>query len=220
MATSVGRRSAAVSLLTALGLAMTVALAGPVSAHESREVGPYTFTVGWWEEPAFANQPNGPEITVVERKTEDPIVEEVELEVELVFGDESMTAEMEPAFVVDVFGEPGNYQADIFPTRPGTYTFHFTGTIEGEEIDEEFTSGPETFSDVNAPAEFAFPAADPSNAELADRLEQESAEVAAAADDASSAGTLALIAIIIGGVGLIAGATGTTLALRRRGGSG
>lgn len=205
-------RRGGVIALAVTALLMTASLA---SAHESREVGPYEFVVGWSDEPAFANQPNGPEVTITDAKG-DPVVEGVELEVEITFGDESMTAEMEPAFVVGVFGEPGNYNTDIFPTRPGTWVFHFTGTVEGEEIDEEFTSGPETFNDVEDPATTAFPIADPNNAELADRLEQESAELAAAADDASSAGTLALIAIVVGGVALLAGLTLGGLALRRR----
>lgn len=169
--------------------------AGPASAHETREVGDYTFVVGWYDEPAFANQPNGPEVTITTGK-EEPIVEDVELEVDVIFGEESVTYPLEPAFVVDVFGDPGNYNADLYPTRPGTYTFHIYGTVEGQEVDEEFTSGEETFSDIEDPAEIAFPAADPNPAELATRLESE-------ADEASGARTFGVIGLVLGIIALL-----------------
>jgi hypothetical protein len=184
---------------------VSVLLAGPASAHESRQVGPYGVTVGWWSEPAFANQPNGPEIAI--SKGEDPVVEEVDLQVEVIYGDESTTYELEPAFVVGVFGDPGSYNADLVPTRSGTWEFHITGSIEGEDLDETFTSGPETFSDIIDPAELAFPAADPSNAELAERLERENqrlnAALTTAEDDASSARTFAYIGIGVGVMALL-----------------
>jgi hypothetical protein len=192
----VRRRAGAVLVAVIAALVVPVMLAGPAAAHETRKVGDYTFVVGWSTEPAFANIPNGPEVTITKGPKEDPVVEDVELEVEVIFGDESVTVGLEPAFVVGVFGDPGNYDADLFPTRPGTYTYHFTGTVEGQEIDEEFTSGPETFSDINDPAEVAFPAADPNNAQLASRLDEE-------ADEASGARTLGLIGLLLGAVALL-----------------
>ena len=199
------------------GLALPIVIAAPAAAHETREVGGLTMVVGFGTEPAFENEPNAASLSL--SRGEDPVVEGVELDVEVVFGDQSTTMELEPGFVVGAFGEPGSYEADFIPTRPGTYTFHITGTVGDQEIDEELTSGPDTFSDVNARAEASFPAADPSNAELAERLEQESARVqeqaAAASDDASAANTLALIALIVGGVALGAGATSWALGRRR-----
>lgn len=192
----VRRRASAVLVAVIAALVAPILLAGPAAAHETREVGDYTFVVGWSTEPAFANIPNGPEVTITKGPKEDPILEDVELEVEVIFGEESVTVGLEPAFVVGVFGDPGNYDADLFPTRPGTYTYHFTGTVEGQEIDEEFTSGPETFSDINDPAEVAFPAADPNNAQLASRLDEE-------ADEASGARTLGLIGLLLGAVALL-----------------
>jgi hypothetical protein len=194
-------------LVGVLGAGSIVMLtAGPAAAHETREVGEYTFVVGWWTEPAFANVPNGPEVTITKGPKEDPIVEDVELEADVIFGEESVTYPLEPAFVVGVFGDPGNYNADLFPTRPGTYTFHIYGTVEGQDVDEEFTSGEETFSDVEDPASLAFPAADPNNAQLASRLEEE-------ADSASGARTLGLIGVVVGAVALLM--AGVVLARRR-----
>jgi len=199
-----------------VALAAIPLAAAPAAAHGHIVVGDYSLTIGWWSEPAFANIPNGPEVTVVHQETEEPVVKDVDLQVDLTFGEETATYPLEPAFVVGVFGDPGSYNADLVPTRPGTYEFRIYGTIEGEEVDETMVSGPDTFSDINDPAELAFPIADPSNAELGDRLEQESGrladavaaaedDAAAARDDASGARTLAFVAIAIGAVALFAG---------------
>jgi len=199
------------------GLAVPLVVAAPAAAHETREAGGLTMVVGFGTEPAFENEPNAASLSL--SRGEDPVVEGVELDVEVVFGDQSTTMELEPGFVVGAFGEPGSYEADFIPTRPGTYTFHITGTVGDQEIDEEFTSSPDTFSDVNARSEVSFPAADPSTAELAERLEQESGRVqelaAAASGDADRASTLALIALIVSGVALLAGLTIGGMALRR-----
>ncbi|HYH27896.1 MAG TPA: hypothetical protein VEA19_03850 [Actinomycetota bacterium] len=189
-----------VRLVLASGLFCLIpAMASPAWAHETRQVGDYELVVGWWQEPAFAGQPNGPEVTVT--KGGDPVNEGVELEVELVFGSETMTYPLEAAFVVGVFGDEGNYNANLVPTRPGTYTYRLTGTIEGNQIEEEFTSGPETFGDIEDPAELAFPAVDPSQAELASRLERETQRLNEEVDAASSARTFGFVGM---GVGLLA----------------
>jgi glucose-6-phosphate isomerase len=128
--------------------------------------------------------------------------------------------DMEPWFFFEggdlVFGEPGEYRADFVPSQPGKYTFHFTGTIDGEEIDEEMTSGPDTFSVVEDAASASFPTVEaPSNAELATRIDEESARTAdavaaaeaaaASADDAaSSARTVGMVGVVLGAIGIIA----------------
>jgi hypothetical protein len=190
----------------ALIVGAVVALSGsPAWAHETREVGDYEFVVGWYDEPAFAYHKNGPEVTIADGRG-DPVVEGVDLQVEITFEGETMTAELEPAFVVGAFGDPGNYSTDIFPTRAGTWEFRIFGTVEDQEVDEVFTSGPETFSDILDPGEVAFPVDDPSLAELSDQVEQLSAEVGAedeGADEAASARTLAYVGIGTGLLGLI-----------------
>ena len=102
------------------------------------------------------------------------------------------------------------------PSQPGKYTFHFTGTVDGEKIDEEMTSGPKTFYEVTDLAESEFPAVNaPSGDELATRIDQEAArtdeavaaakaEAASAEDAASSARTVAIIGVIVGAIGVIA----------------
>ena len=199
-----------------IGLALLVA--NPAFAHETRKVGAYEFVVGFAGEPAFAGPQNGVSLSVTDAKSGDPVVKGVDLEVELGFGesDETMTLPIEPEFVVGVFGEPGSYGAAFFPTRPGAYTFHFTGTIGSQDIDESFTSGPDTFSEAEDPAAVSFPVKDPTNGELAQRLDQEFPRLTGATEDAKDAAdgakTLtyvalgaAVLALILAGVAMARG---------------
>src|SRR5919108_3315215 len=209
------RRAATVCAIAFVGASTLILSASPASAHERRQVGEYEFVVGWWTEPAFANQPNGPEVTI--SKGGKPVVEGVALSADVTFGEETTTYEMEPAFVVGIFGEPGNYNADLVPTRPGTWVFRMYGTVEGTDVDETFTSGPETFSDILDPASVAFPRADPNNADLSERIQTEADRVATLESetekDVSSARTLGLIGLIVGALGLIAAVAVGTMAL-------
>src|ERR671918_3240962 len=134
------RRAVTVLALAVLCVTTLILFAPAAAAHETRRVGEYEFVVGWWTEPAFANQPNGPEVTI--SRAGKPVVEGVALSVDVIFGEEITTYELEPAFVVGVFGEPGNYNADLIPTRPGTWTYRIYGTVEDLDVDEVFTSGP------------------------------------------------------------------------------
>jgi len=212
-------------------IAATIVTLGPAtaSAHEGRTQGDLEMVVGFGTEPAYAGQPTRVQLSLVHDG--EPVVDLGDtLDVGVSFGDEAMTLRLEPNFAVGAFGEPGDYRAWFIPTRPGEYTFHFSGTIEGEDVDETFTSGPRTFSDVENPANIQFPVQDPSNGELAERIEQEVprlndridevrtavvAEAGRAADDAAGARTLGLIGLIAGALGLIAGVAALAVARRR-----
>jgi hypothetical protein len=185
----------------AAGLPLNVAF-----AHEVREVGDLTLVVGWSGEPAFAGFGNEVQVIVTETQGERP-VEDGELEAEVIFGDpESDTRTMvtlDPAF-----DTPNEYLGYIIPTRPGTYSFHVTGTVGGQDIDEMFTSGPDTFNDVQNPADAEFPAQDPSRGELAEAVERVTERVENQASEEESgdpvalwisigAAVLALIAIVL-----------------------
>lgn len=149
-------------LIASVGLALMLAttLVTVGSAHEHRTVADdtYELTIGFLDEPAYVNLKNGLSVRVVTVDGEEP-VEGLEdtLEAEVIYGDQSMELELEP-----VFNDPGHYRAIFFPTATGAYTFHLTGEIEGNEIDEEFTSGPETFSEVEPIEPLQFPKPDAS----------------------------------------------------------
>jgi hypothetical protein len=200
-----------------IGLAATAILTLPTlsaDAHEEREVGDLTFVVGWASEPAFAGFGNEVQVIVSETQGEQP-VEDGELEAEVIFGepesDTRTTVTLDPAF-----DTPNEYLGYIIPTRPGTYSFHVTGTVGGETIDETFTSGEETFDDVNNPADAEFPEQDPTRGEIAERLDRLDARLQGAAGqpaEEDSGDPLALwISIGAGVVALIA----LILSLRRR----
>jgi hypothetical protein len=220
-----------------LVLAVAVALAPAALAHEGRPTGDgdLLMVVGFGTEPAYAGQPNSVQL-ILEHDGEPVVDLGNTLDVEVSFGEETIALELEPNFVVGEFGEPGDYRAWFIPTRTGEYTFHFTGTIDGEDVDETFVSGPDTFGPLQDPAEIQFPVQDPSNGELAERVEQESertadaqssadqalaaaeessAEVGQAADDASSAQTMAVVGLVVGALGLIVAIVAIVLGRRK-----
>jgi hypothetical protein len=140
------------------------------------------------------------------------------LSVEVSKGSDKVKLPLVANFRVGAFGTPGDYRAWMTPTRPGTYSFHFTGTIRGQAVDETFTSSKTTFNDVEDVVNSEFPAKDPSTGDLATRLDREVSRLDAAAkkakDDAGSARTLAVVGIAVGVVGLAA--AGAALMVARR----
>jgi hypothetical protein len=213
------RRAASLALVAVLATAILVGVAGPASAHERREVGQRIFVVGFGEEPAYAGQPNSVQLLLSDSK-ERPVTDlGDELNVEVIFGDaqgdERKELSLEPRFVVGVFGDPGDYRAYFVPSRPGQYTFHFSGTIKGQTIDETFTSGPKTFDDVNDPAAQMFPVRDPSTGQLAERLDRGVARLDSSIDDLEQG---LGVARVLGIAGIVVGlaALGVALAALRR----
>jgi hypothetical protein len=193
--------------------ALLILPAAPALAHEGRRLGDLELVVGFGTEPAYAGEVNSVQLIV--EHAGDPVLNVADtLEVEVSFGDGSVQLPLEPAF-----GSPGEYRAWFIPTAAGRYGFHFTGTIDDEDVDETFTSGPDTFSDVEDPATIAFPAVDaPTTTQLAELIgrveprlsgEIEDARAAAlaraaeVADDVSSAQTFGLIGLIVGALGLV-----------------
>lgn len=181
--------------------ASAVLAAAPVAlAHGERAVGPFTFTVGWANEPALVGQPNGVQL-FVERDGQPVEGAQDSLDVTVRLGDET-TDRMN---LRTVFDSPGEYRADLIPTVVGGYTFRFQGTIAGEAIDESFTSPEDGFDEVTGTADIAFPKQAPTTTELAERV----VDVEDEAEDASSSvalpRTLSIVAIVIGALGLAAG---------------
>lgn len=227
-----------IATLAIIGAAIVWLPASPALAHEGRGVGDgdLLMVVGFGTEPAYAGQPNSVQL-ILEHDGEPVVDLGNTLDVEVGFGDEAMALELEPFFSVGEFGEPGDYRAWFIPTRAGTYSFHFSGTIDGEEVDETLTSGPDTFSDVHSPSDIMFPVQDPSTGDLAERIEQEiprlneaiegvrtetldqaetaSEQAAAAVDDVDGARTLGLIGLVVGALGLLVG-IGAFAAARRK----
>ena len=195
-----------------------VAAAPPALAHERRTVGGYQFVVGWGDEPAYSTFKNSIQVTLSEADGGPPVTDLGDsLKVEVIKGDEKVTVPLEANFRVGAFGTAGDYRAWLTPTRPGTYTFHFTGTIRGQRVDESFTSSKTTFNDVQDVAASEFPAKDPSTGQLAGRIDREIPRLDKRLDKAESgARSLAITGVITGVAGVLVGAVALVLAARPR----
>ena len=202
--------------IVASALALSVVL--PASAHEVRTVGAYQFTVGWLHEPAYADEQNAVQFLLKDSKG-NPVTDLGDtLKVEVIYQTQKMPAlSLNPTFDPDTgLGMPGEYLASIIPTRPGNYTFHFTGSVKGQSVDQSFTSSPTTFDEVKEPTAVEFPAQDPTRAQVSQRLDRIDARVAAAQstakNDADLARNLAIAGIVLGALGTVA----LIITLRRR----
>jgi len=179
--------------------AMTLGALFPVAAlaHEPRDVGAYHLLVGWINEPAIENQPNAISIRITAKANGQPVTgAEKTLKVAAAFGGgQPRELDLEPSDEVQ-----GLYTASLIPTRAGTYTFTFTGSIGSQQIDERFQSGPNTFDDVVSPTTLDFPTTVPAPADLA----QQSQTATTMAQGAMQRATiLGFAGIAVGLVGLI-----------------
>jgi hypothetical protein len=218
------RRIGIAIIATAAATLATLPLAPPATAHEAKHVGELEMVVGFGTEPAYAGYPNSVQL-LLSHHDGGPVTDlkSGDLGVEVTFGDATKDLDLEPFFEVGEFGEPGDYRAWFVPTRPGAYTFTFSGNADGQKIDESFSSGPDTFSEVTSPSAEEFPVQDPTNGELAERIDREvprltqgiAASKQAAEDEAATATTIAVVAIVVGAIGLILGAVAIASARKR-----
>jgi hypothetical protein len=198
-------------------------------AHEQRHVGAYQFTVGWSHEPTYVGQENTVQLFIHDAsgKPVDDIGSPPTLHVVVIFGSQtSPPLDLEPSFDPDTgLGTHGEFDAAIIPTAAGNYTFHFYGSLNGQKIDQRFTSGPSTFNTAEDPTGIEFPAKLPTVPDLAaltgrlsPRVDHAVALASSSNSRAGSAHTLGLVGTVLGGVGLVAGAglVGAGLLLARR----
>ena len=185
----VSRRTGVAALLALLILSPIV-----VRAHEHRTIaGGYDVLVGWDKEPPLVDQLNAASIAVT--KNGQPVAGlEKTLKVNIAFG--GNTPKEFP--LTPSITQPGYYTVPIIPTRTGDYIFTFVGTIEGNQVNERFESGPNTFDAVDNGSDLQFPQAAPDAVALAN-------QVAAAQMDAATARTIGIVGAVIGVLGLIAG---------------
>jgi hypothetical protein len=189
--------------------------AAPAAAHEQRQVGAYQLTVGWAHEPAYTGVENAVQLFVKDAKGNpvDDLGDPPTLKVQVVTGSQtSDPLDLKASFDEDTgLGTHGEFDGAIVPTAPGDYTFHLTGTINGQAVDEKFTSSDKTFDPVKDPTEVEFPTKPPTASQLAANAGRINARAAAAASKADSAKTLGVVAIVLavvlGGAGLALGLT-------------
>jgi hypothetical protein len=187
----------------AVVIASLLIFSGHAYAHERRTVGPYQFVVGWLNEPAYVGQLNSLDLRITDTR-QNPAAAVSGLE-------KSLTADLAAGglapYKLDVtarFGTAGAYNGVVMPTVTGTYTFHITGKIDTTTIDEKFTSGPNTFGDIEDTAAVQYPAKVP----VADDLGKKLDAIQSSVDQTR---ILALVALALGIVAL-----GATAMARRR----
>jgi hypothetical protein len=119
------------ALVGALLLLLVTAL--PASAHEARQVGPYTLVVGFLNEPAYAGQQNSLDLTICNGKqcqytvqdglrvVANPVTNaEQTLKAEVMMGSAApLSLPLEPRYA-----NPGKYASYFVPSKVGSYTFH------------------------------------------------------------------------------------------------
>jgi hypothetical protein len=184
-----------------LGAVLTMLVGvGTTLGHEERELDDITLVVGFLDEPVYVGQKSGLDLRVTHAGEPVEGLEET-LQAEVIFEGESRDLEISPSF-----GEPGAYRSVFFPTAAGPYTFRVFGEIEGEAVDESFTSSADGFSEVQDVTGGQFPVVLPA-----------AGDTARDAEAGAAAGGTATVALVIGGAGLLAGlvALGLTLARRR-----
>jgi hypothetical protein len=226
---------------TALGLlSASLALPPSAAAHAHVPLGDYSLTIGWVNEPTYVGVPNGIEV-FIEAGDGQPVTDLAAGDLMVVVSTvdaETAPLPLEPGFSIEGgFGTPGSYEAELMPTTPGDYTFHFTGSIGDQPVDLELTSGEDTFSTVQSSSEIEFPVKVPTLADVATRLDRidgriealqsaapgaaQIAAAQAAADRASASASQALvIGLLVGGAGIVIGLAALAIAWRGRRGTG
>src|SRR5207344_3343292 len=106
------KRIALIGAITTLAaLAGGLLLGGTASAHERRNVGPFSFVVGWVNEPALLNQPNSVDLRITRTADSQPVIgAEKTLKVEIQADGQKLAADLSPRF-----GTPGAYNANLTP---------------------------------------------------------------------------------------------------------
>ncbi|HEV8360865.1 MAG TPA: hypothetical protein VGR28_10465 [Candidatus Thermoplasmatota archaeon] len=176
-------RASPVVLLLAASLAMTAPLASAHdrvciasdgtavdNEHEDCDgTSSLQFLIGWQTEPAISGEHNGPYVGITRPANGTNVEGVTGLHAQYEYGGQTYPLDLRP-----MFGRPGVYRDDIIPTRPGTYTLHFWGSVEG--LDVNFTKDPET---VDPASDLQFPERTPDAAALQQRVASLEQQVAA-----------------------------------------
>ena len=196
-------RALSVASTIAIVVATLLLFSGRAYAHERRMVGPYQFVVGWLNEPAYLGQLNSLDLRITDTR-QNPATAVTGLE-------KTLTADLAagglapyPLTVSARFGTAGAYNGWVMPTVKGTYTFHIVGKIDTQTVDEKFSSGPNTFGDIEDTAALQYPVKVPVGDDLGKKL------------DAIQSGVDQTRLIAIAGLVLSVLALGAATLMRRR----
>jgi hypothetical protein len=232
----VRHRAARLALASVAVVALVVGAPASALAHTVQHAGPYTLEIGWLVEPTYVGVPNAVSVTIHDA-ADKPITDLGADDLHVVVTTNSQPSSalsFEPGFdPIEMDGPLGEYDAAIVPTAPGDYSFHITGTIHGQAVDINVTSGDETFDPVKESTDLQFPTKLPSISEISTRLDRIDARVtalsggttgptqadvdaakAAAAGAKDTADFALILGASLGGAGLLVGALGLLVAWR------
>ena len=217
------RTIARLAIAPPLVAVLIAATSGTAAAHVVSTDGPYTVAMGWLQEPAYVGSQNAVQVIIKDSKGS-PVADLASGALTVVVstgGQQTAALPLDPSLDPDTgLGRPGEYLAWLVPTVPGDYTFHLTGSIHGQNLDETYTSSDTTFNAVEDPTAAQFPAKLPTVTELAARSDRADARVADALAGASSASSDASRALVVGatlgGAGLVVAIVALAMALRSR----
>jgi hypothetical protein len=202
----------ALATVAAMPVLFIAATAAPASAHVLKTVGPYHLLIGFGNEPTYAGAQNSVFLLLTSAKTGAPILDEGlgdTLKVEVGFGTQTKLLPLVSSFDPDSGqGTKGVYNAYFIPTVPGDYSFHLFGHIQGHKVNITVKSSPTTFDSAHDPAGIEFPQQAPSNLQLAQRQDAQTARLSAAIHAADNKAASASTALAVGIAGLVVGAVG------------
>lgn len=237
------RLGAAVAAATTLA----IALVGNAQAHVLKDFGQYSVALGWSVEPTYFGQVNAVQV-VVKDKAGKAVTDLADGDLKVVVsigGQDSSPLSLDNKFDEDTgLGITGDYEAPLTPTTPGDYTFHLTGSIHGQAVDETATSSDSTFDSAVEATDIEFPNKLPSLTEITTSLDRINARLSASpsaaaspaapapsadagladavtaaqttASQARDAASSAMIAgILVGAIGVILGGAALFLVVRR-----
>jgi len=176
------------------------ATAAPASAHVLKTAGPYHLLIGFGSEPTYAGEQNSVFLLLTSAKTGAPVVDEGlgdTLKVAVGFGTQTKQLPLVSSF------DPDSGQG-----TKGVYNAYFIPTIRQTKVNITVKSSPTTFDSAHDPAGIEFPQQAPSNLQLAQRLNAQSARLSAAIHAADSKAASASTALAVGIAGLVVGAAG------------
>jgi len=107
----------------------------PAEAHITKVYGNYLVQVGWDNEPVYTGLVNAAQVTIKKGSGDaaKPVINAIkDLQISVKYGSVTKPLDFLPSSTVD-----GQYTAVLIPTRVGTYSLVFTGTVEGQTIDDE-----------------------------------------------------------------------------------
>ena len=159
------------------------------SAHTSIKIGPYTIEIGWVDEPPIVGTKNAVFISITNDETGKPVENVGTLNVTVSTGGRERPLDLRPLSE----SQPGQYAADFIPTRRGIYTVKLSGQIENTNV---ITST--DIEEVVEASSLQFPEPLPDAQAVNQSLSQAQSAV-------NSANTTALIALVVGILGVLLG---------------